>query len=244
MMVQVSSWENFNYLAFNRSTFFLIFSLLFVLLACKNYYKNYKEVLSNRIENGDFNRNVLVLEKGDIVTKSAYDLSNIETGDSLQLSSIFRLGSVSKQFTAMAIGILQEDGKLSYEQNIKDIIPELPYDGITIEHLLQHTSGLPDYLNLMVNNWKPELKENDPKRYISGNMDIIQMIVEKTPPIHFDPWWKMGIQQYGLHSLGYSRWKGFGEVLRTIPEWWNFWAVKNEKYLGLFLCKRSGFFHA
>ena len=157
------------------------------LMACKTNNLSYHEALFNQIENGGFNGNVLVFEKGEINLKKAFGLANINNGDSLKIGSIFRLGSVSKQFTAMAVAILEEDGVLSYDQNIQDVIPELPYIGITVEHLLQHTSGLPDYLDLMINHWKPELEENDPARYISGNEDIVQMMIEKTPEIHFEP---------------------------------------------------------
>lgn len=157
------------------------------LMACKTKNLSYDEILFDQIEKGGFNGNVLVFEKGEINLKKAFGLANINNGDSLKIGSIFRLGSVSKQFTAMAVAILEEDGVLSYDQNIQDFIAELPYTGITVENLLLHTSGLPDYLDLMIKHWKPELEENDPARYISGNGDIVQMMIEKTPEIHFEP---------------------------------------------------------
>ena len=136
---------------------------------------------------GKFNGNALILKNGEIVYQGAFGLRSIDPVDSLQLNSTFRLASVSKQFTAMAIMMLQEEGKLSYEQDIREVIPELPYEGITIRHLLCHQSGLPDYVELLHKNWKPNLKENDPNRFISGNDDIIKMLVAKKPSARFSP---------------------------------------------------------
>jgi len=63
----------------------------------------------------------------------------------------FRLASCSKQFTAMSVMLLVHDGKLRYEENLTDVFPDFPAYGkaITIRHLLNHTSGLPDYEDLM-----------------------------------------------------------------------------------------------
>ena len=166
----------------------IIIAIFFIgLTACKRNPPDYSQQLNERIEQGKFNGNVLIFNNGETILKKVYGLSNINTGDSLNINSIFRLGSISKQFTAIAVAILAEDGALSYNQDIRDFIPTLPYEGITIENLLQHTSGLPDYLQLMIEHWKPELKEDDPQRYITGNGDIIRTMVEKKPEIHFEP---------------------------------------------------------
>lgn len=157
------------------------------LITCNRIEKNYIDIFNERIGYGGFNGNVLVFADDKILLNEAYGIANIHNLDSLHINSVFRLGSVSKQFTAMAIAILEEDGLLTYNQDMQDIIPELPYWDVTIENLLQHTSGLPDYLELMMDNWKTELNADDPSRYISGNQDIIEMMVEKHPKIHFEP---------------------------------------------------------
>jgi CubicO group peptidase (beta-lactamase class C family) len=87
----------------------------------------------------------------------------------------------------MGIMILKEAGELTFDQDIKDIIPELPYEGISIRHLLSHVSGLPDYINLMDHSWKPGLDYNDPDRFVSGNADIIQSLVDRRPEMLFLP---------------------------------------------------------
>ena len=79
----------------------------------------------------------------------------------------FRLASCSKQFTAMSIMLLVHDGKLHYENTLTDIFPEFPVYGstITIRNLLNHTSGLPDYEDLMdsmyPNRWTAENQIQD-----------------------------------------------------------------------------------
>ena len=82
--------------------------------------------------------------------------------------------------------MLQEEGKLDFEQDFRDFIPELPYENVSIRHLLTHTSGLPDYESMMDSHWKPELEYNDPARMISGNEDVIQTMAEILPPIDFE----------------------------------------------------------
>lgn len=72
--------------------------------------------------------------------------ANESTKEKLNENSIFELASVSKQFTAMAIVILKEKGKLNYDDKMSKFIPELSnYNHITIRNLLNHTGGLPDY---------------------------------------------------------------------------------------------------
>lgn len=89
--------------------------------------------------------------------QGSFGVGNIDPINFLTHNSIFRLASVSKQFTAMAVMKLNEAGKLTYDQDIRDFIPELPYEGITVRHLLNHVSGLPDYTKLLNENWKAEL---------------------------------------------------------------------------------------
>jgi CubicO group peptidase (beta-lactamase class C family) len=78
-------------------------------------------------------------------------MANLEYGIANSPSSVFRIGSVSKQFTAAVIVLLAQRGELSLDEDIREYVPELPaYERtITIRHLLHHTSGLRDYLTLM-----------------------------------------------------------------------------------------------
>jgi len=158
------------------------------------HINKYEEFLSLAYQRGQFNGNVLILKKGEIAYKGAFGISNIDPIDSLNINSIFRLASLSKQFTAMGIMILKENGKLSYDQDIRDFLPELPYKDISIRHLLNHVGGLPDYMGIMNKNWRPELKYSDPERLVTGNIDIIELFANLKPEIR--------VQQYRICFIG------------------------------------------
>jgi CubicO group peptidase (beta-lactamase class C family) len=91
-----------------------------------------------------------VYRGGQIVYEKGYGLANIEENVAISPKSVFDIGSTSKQFTASSILLLEKEGKLSVEDDVHKYIPELPDYGkkITILNLLNHTSGLRDYLTL------------------------------------------------------------------------------------------------
>lgn len=92
-----------------------------------------------------------VSRNGDVLYERGYGMANMETGTPITPSSIFHVASVSKQFTAMAVMLLERDGKLSVDDDIRKYLPEIPDYGtpITIRHLLTHTSGLRDQWALL-----------------------------------------------------------------------------------------------
>src|SRR5215216_867755 len=92
-----------------------------------------------------------VSRNGRVVYERGYGMANLETATPITPSSIFHVASVSKQFTAMAIMLLANDGKLSVDDNIRKHLPEIRDYGtpITIRHLLNHTSGLRDQWELL-----------------------------------------------------------------------------------------------
>lgn len=92
-----------------------------------------------------------VLVNGEIVYKNGFGYSNIEYDIPNTPSTIFHVASVSKQFTTMAILLLESDGKLDIHDDIHEYLPKLPDFGheITIEHLIHHTSGLRDQWELL-----------------------------------------------------------------------------------------------
>jgi len=89
---------------------------------------------------------VMVIKDGGVVYSAGFGFANVDKHIPIDANSTFRLGSVSKQFAAMAIMVLADEGKLDYDDPVVDYIPELDgYPGVTIRHLLTHTSGMPDY---------------------------------------------------------------------------------------------------
>jgi len=90
-----------------------------------------------------------VIRNGELVFAKGYGMADLKKMQAITIDSIFDIASTSKQFTAMCIAILEEEGKLHIEDDVRAYIPELPqYDKIIrIRHLLHHTSGLADYLH-------------------------------------------------------------------------------------------------
>ncbi|MEM7351630.1 MAG: serine hydrolase domain-containing protein [Acidobacteriota bacterium] len=93
---------------------------------------------------------VIVVDDGEVVYRGARGMANLELGVPLTPDHVFRLGSITKQFTAVAILLLEERGKLSVQDPITKYLPDYPTDGhtITIEHLLTHTSGIFSYTSI------------------------------------------------------------------------------------------------
>ncbi|WPP52373.1 serine hydrolase domain-containing protein [Catalinimonas niigatensis] len=91
-----------------------------------------------------------VIHKGEVVYTKGYGMADLEHGIPITPESVFYIGSVSKQFVATALVLLEEEGKLSLDDNIREYIPELPDYGhpISIRHLIHHTSGFRDNLTL------------------------------------------------------------------------------------------------
>src|SRR5216683_5720150 len=92
-----------------------------------------------------------VYHDGKMVYSKGYGLANLEENVPVTPQSVFDIGSTSKQFTAASILLLEKEGKLSLNDDVRKYVPELPDYGqkVTILQLLNHTSGLRDYLTLM-----------------------------------------------------------------------------------------------
>jgi CubicO group peptidase (beta-lactamase class C family) len=129
---------------------------------------------------GQINGSFLIAEKGQIIYNKSFGLANEATQEKLTENSVFELASVSKQFTAMAIMILSEQGKLKLKDPIGKYIPELAfYKNVTVGNLVHHTGGLADYME--------EMDGVFDKNKIATNNDIIQIFAEKKPKILFKP---------------------------------------------------------
>ncbi|MEN8118854.1 MAG: serine hydrolase domain-containing protein [Bacteroidota bacterium] len=126
-----------------------------------------------------FTGNILVAQNGVIVYENSYGYANYTQKDTLTLEHKFQIGSVSKQFTSMAIMILKEKGLLDYQDNIKKFIQEFPYENITIYQLLTHRSGLSNY-----NYFSDEYTD---KETIIYNKDVVNMIVDSVPLPYYQP---------------------------------------------------------
>ena len=188
------------------------------LLACSPSEKNVIDplvvsldsVMQSLVDTARFNGNVLVARDGKIVYQKSFGPSNFYTNEMLNDSSMFELASVSKAFTAMAIMMLKEQGKLSYVDDVTKYIPELPYKGMTIGHFLTHTSGIADYGGVMLAD-KWDIKK------IAHNDDIIASFERQKPKVIFNPGekWEYSNTAYAMLASIVERVSGkpYGEFL-------------------------------
>lgn len=148
------------------------------------------QVLTNLLsQEKDFNGVVLYAENGKTKFLKPFGFRNYNAGQPLKTTDIFELASLSKQFTSMIIMMLQEEGKLQYNDPVEKYLV-IPYQGITIRHLLTHTSGLPDYQAIMDTHWD--------KQKVAGNKDILEYLNQYAPPKVFEPGTK-----YEYSNTGY-----------------------------------------
>lgn len=126
-----------------------------------------------------FNGCIAVLENGQPIYERCIGYADFSKKNMLNDSSLFELASVSKQFTAIAILLLEEQGKLKLTDTLQQYFPELPYKSITIEQLLTHTSGMPDYEKLLKDKWD--------KTKFATNYDVVALLAEHHPSVLFPP---------------------------------------------------------
>jgi CubicO group peptidase (beta-lactamase class C family) len=156
---------------------------------------NFDKVLSEQFNAEAPGAAVLVARKGEIIYAKAFGKANLELDAPMQADHIFRIASITKQFTAIAILQLLEQGKLSLQDDITRFIPDYPLQGtkITIEQLLTHTSGIQDY-SLMKNNTQRERQDFTPAEMIS---------YFRNQPLRFTPGSKWEYSNSNYYLLGY-----------------------------------------
>ena len=110
----------------------------------------YDKVLKDSFAADKPGASVIVVKDGRMVFRKALGMADLELGVPLQPDMVFRLGSITKQFTAASILMLAEEGKLSLQDPIEKFLPGYPTQGhaITVEHLLTHTSGIQSYTDI------------------------------------------------------------------------------------------------
>ena len=147
---------------------------------------------------------VVVISQGKVIFKKAYGLADPEKKTKSSTQTNYRLASCTKQFTAMAIMILAERKKLSYDSRLTDFFPDFPIYGkqVTVRHLLNHTSGLVAYEDVMPDDAKVPLTDPDVLRmmeqqdhtyfppgsqfrYSNSGYVLLGLIVEKASGMSF-----------------------------------------------------------
>src|ERR1700680_1258109 len=119
---------------------------------------------------------VLGLENGRVMFERGYGVTDLRSFRKIDAHTNFRLASCTKQFTAMAVMLLVHDGKLHYEDRLTDVFPGFPDYGrsITIRNLLNHTSGLLDYEDLMAKPAPGTPPEKIPQIKDAGVVELLK----------------------------------------------------------------------
>lgn len=152
------------------------------------------EYMTAAVRVNAFSGTILVARGGQPIISKGYGMANIELGVPNTPQSVFRLGSITKQFTAMAIMMLQERGKLSVSDPICKYLSDCPpaWQAVTVKHLLSHTSGVPNYTAF------PEFAKTAVLPTSSAEM-ISQL---KGKPLEFAPGEKFAYSNSGYFLLG------------------------------------------
>ena len=103
-----------------------------------------EKLARDAFEKGSFNGTWLYAENGAIVSKGAFGFRDAENKLPMQEDTIFEMASVTKMFTATAVMLLVREGKLVLDDEYAKFFPDYPYPGVTVRHLLTHTSGMPE----------------------------------------------------------------------------------------------------
>ncbi|MFT3705016.1 MAG: serine hydrolase domain-containing protein [Agriterribacter sp.] len=136
----------------------------------KRYYDAAEEFYDNVLQKSHFSGEFLVAKKGEVIFERYAGYAHLTTKDSIKASSPLHLASVSKTFTAMATLKLWEEGKLNINDEVSNYLIGFPYQGVTIKTLLNHRSGLPNYVHVMEQlGWNTKT--------IVHNEDVLQFLI-------------------------------------------------------------------
>jgi len=128
------------------------------------------DTLMSRYQGNVPGASLLVIKDGKAVVSRSYGLADLQTHEAATPATNYRLASVSKQFTAAAILLLAERGKLSLDDHVRHWLPQLPaqHEAITIRQLLSHAGGLIDYEDLMPADQTTQLSDADVLRLLAA----------------------------------------------------------------------------
>jgi CubicO group peptidase (beta-lactamase class C family) len=180
--------------------------LAYVLVATSSFAQDaarLDQIVETYVQNKTFMGSVLVARGNDVIFSKGYGAASLEWDVPNTPSTKFRLGSITKQFTAASILLLEERGKLKLDDPIKMYLPDSPaaWDGITLFNLLTHSSGIPNFTTL------PEYKSLQ----LSETPLAKTIALVRDRPLEFTPGEKMSYSNSGYILLGYVIEKVTGE---------------------------------
>ena len=177
-----------------------IYTLILVIVChfavAQNTDQEYDQLMSKFAREDGPGAVALIVKDGNVVYRKAFGMANTELGVKLTPEHVFRIGSITKQFTASAILKLEEEGKLSVQDDITKYIKDFPTHGytITIEHLLTHSSGIKSYTGMA--DWTAEVRKKD-----FTPLELIDFF--KKEPMDFAPGTEFKYNNSGYFMLGH-----------------------------------------
>jgi CubicO group peptidase (beta-lactamase class C family) len=168
------------------------------------------QVIQTYVSNKQFMGTALVARGDQVLLSNGYGSANLEWDIPNTPTTKFRLGSITKQFTAASILLLEERGKLKIADPIKNYLPDAPaaWDKVTIFHVLTHTAGIPSYTN------GPEYLRLRPFQHTPEQ--LVALFRDK--PLEFVPGEKMAYSNSGYVLLGYLMEKVSGETYQDFVQ--------------------------
>ena len=180
----------------NALPLFILILLTTLSGQAQNLEKEFDALLNKQFPADQPGAVALVAKNGKITYHKAFGQADIELGVDMQKDMVFRIGSITKQFTAVSILMLMEQGKLKLDDPITKFIPRYPTHGynITIHHLLSHSSGIANSTTL--NPWDAHVRKKDftPEELVS---------YFKNEPMRWPPGDRYQYNNFGYHILGY-----------------------------------------
>jgi len=147
---------------------------------------------------------VLVMKDGEIIFQESYGMANLTYGIPITENTLHNIGSTSKHFLTLGLLLLQDEGKLSLDDDVREYIPELPEfeHTVTLRHLVNHTSGYREFINLIIMTG----------RNISSNLTIDEIIniVQRQPELQNVPG-----SEFNYNNTGYSL---MTEVIKRVTD--------------------------
>ena len=183
------------------------------------------QVVQSYVSNGTFAGSVLVARGSDVIVSKGYGLANVEWNVPSSPSARFRVASITKQFTAAAILLLEERGRLKIDDLVKTHLPEAPatWDRMTLFHLLTHTAGFPGL--------SPPTGRQPPVESADGTVaGFVTALMQR--PLESQPGERFNYTNSGYLILGHLIQKLTGQVLRDVHPREHLHATRDER-LGL-----------
>ncbi|MBK5210584.1 MAG: beta-lactamase family protein [Flavobacteriaceae bacterium] len=155
-----------------------------LMAAYKVPIENIRNYTSQLGQQYGFNGSILVAKNGKILFEEHIGRKDLRLKNPIDSTNTYQLASVSKQFTAAAILLLYQEGKLDLDDFASKYLTDFPYKNIKIRHLLNHTSGLPNYMYAAEKNWKSKLPPDNTA--MLNLMDKVKMLPYFKPGERFD----------------------------------------------------------